>query len=93
MKTALIDQIDIATKPIEDNKLEIVGRLRVTGRGKINPEDVEECSIELRRGIIRMTMENVIEAVDELKAALRQADQAKVEAAMARVDRTLLGLL
>jgi hypothetical protein len=76
---------------VEDNKLEIVGQLQITGRGKINPEDVQECARELRHTIIRMTMENVIEAVGELKAALRQPDQAKAEAALAHLDRALLG--
>jgi hypothetical protein len=38
-----------------------------------------------------MTMENVIEAVGELKAALRQPDQAKADAALAHLDRALLG--
>ncbi len=91
MKTALIDRICIVTKPVEDNKLEIVGQLQITGRGIIKPEDAQGCACELRRTIIRMTMENVIEAVDELKAALRQPDQAKVDAALVHLDRAVLG--
>ena len=93
MKTALIDRIQVATEPAEDNKLKITGQLIVNGRGQAKPEDTAECIRLVQRGIIRLTMEAVIEAVDELKAALRQSDPAKVEEALARLDRALLGQL